>query len=41
MLDLAKLALILALTIYLLTRKWDLGLLLLLDAALQDLQASP
>ena len=37
MLDLAKLALILALTIYLLTRKWDLGLVLLLDAALAAL----
>jgi len=37
MLGLAKLALILALTIYLLTRKWDLGLLLLLDAVLAAL----
>ena len=37
MLDLAKLALILALTIYLLTRKWGLGLVLLLDAALPAL----
>ena len=34
MLDLAKLALLLGFTIFLLMRKWDLGLVLLLDAAL-------
>ncbi len=34
MLDLLKFALILAVTIFLLTRKWDLGLILLLDTGL-------
>lgn len=37
MLDLLKLALILALTIWLLTRRWDLGLILLIDTALAAL----
>jgi len=37
MLDLLKLTLILALTIWLLTRRWDLGLILLIDTALAAL----
>ena len=37
MIDLLKLALILAITIFLLSRKWDLGLILLLDTALAAL----